>query len=786
MTAEAPPAAAPETRKLAAIMFTDIVGFSRQMGSDEARTLRLLEAHNQAIRQAVAAYHGQVIKTVGDAFLVDFPSVVHAVQCAQRIQTQFRAHNAETEKAEQIHVRIGIHLGDIVQKDGDVFGDGVNIAARLQALAAPDTICISDMVYRDVAQKVELGTVVSLGRPRLKNIAQRFLVYALLSEKPKGIRQILRVQRLKLSRRVYLVVLVFVLVSVIFGGIATVRYFSPPIPSTQPPTPSTQAAPAALPLPDKPSIAVLPFTNMSGDPEQEYFSDGMTEDLITALSKLSGLFVIARHSAFVYKGRAVKVTEVSQELGVRYVLEGSVRKADSQVRINAQLVDATTGHHLWAESYDRELKDIFALQDEIREKIVFALKVKLTPEEQARFRYFPTASLEAYDALSRGREYFFRISKEANTQARQLFERAIELDPQYAAAYAVLAWTSLAEFLLWNQDPQTLERAFATAQRAVALDDSLPVAHMTLGDIYLWRKQPEQALAEAERAITLDPNFSEGYAHLGNILNATGRPAEALKMVEQALRLSPHPPFYYLSWLGESHLRMGHYEEAIAAQKQVLLRNPNFLPAHGQLAESYLAQWRSLQTQDPQTLERALESAQKTVALSDSLSWGHSLLAQVYLWKKQHEQALAEAEQTIALAPHDADSYASLAAVLSYAGQPEKAIEMMEQALRLNPHPPTWYFFDLGRAYRLTGRMEEAIATQKEVLAQDPNVPRAYGELAVLYSKLGREEEARAAASEYRRRNPKVSLEVLTQVLPYKDPVEVERMLAALRKAGLK
>jgi tetratricopeptide (TPR) repeat protein len=370
-----------------------------------------------------------------------------------------------------------------------------------------------------------------------------------------------------------------------------------------------------------------------------------------------------------------------------------------------------------------------------------------------------------------------------------MVERAIELDPQYAAAYAMLAWTYLAEFLLWNQDPQMLERAFATAQRAVALDDSLPVAHMTLGDVYLWRKQPEQALAEAERAITLDPNFSEGYAHLGDILNATGRPAEALKMVEKALRLSPHPPFYYFFWLGESHRRMDQYEEAIAAQKQVLLQNPNFLPAHTELAESYLAQWLALQTQDPQTLERALESAQKAVALNDSHPWAHSLLARVYLLKKQHAQALAEAERTIALAPNDADSYAMLSYILSFAGQLEKAIEVAEQALRLNPRPPAWYLFHLGRAYRLTGRVEEAIITQKEALTQDPNWVGAYGayyELAVLYSELGQEEEARAAVAEYRKHHPNISLEVLKQVLAYKEPAEVERVLAALRKAGLK
>jgi class 3 adenylate cyclase/TolB-like protein len=333
MSRETDTVAPAETRKLAAIMFTDMVGFSRQMGADEARMLRLLNVHNQIIQHAVAAYHGTVIKTVGDAFLVDFPSVVSAVQCAQAIHAQLRTHNAEKEQTEQIHVRIGIHLGDIVQKDGDVFGDGVNIASRLQSLAEPDTICLSQKVYEEVSKKLDLGTVVSLGKPKLKNIAERFAVYALLSAPPKGMRQTLGVQYLKLSRRVStahrVAAMVVVLALVSAGAIAIrERYFS---------------TPPGLPLPDKPSIVVLPFDNMSNDPSQDYFSDGITEDITTDLSKLSSLFVISRNSAFTYKGKAVKVQDVSREMGVRYVLEGSVRRGDNQVRITAQLIDATQG-----------------------------------------------------------------------------------------------------------------------------------------------------------------------------------------------------------------------------------------------------------------------------------------------------------------------------------------------------------------------------------------------------------------------------------------------------------
>jgi adenylate cyclase len=582
-----------EQRRLAAIMFTDIVGFSRQMGSNEARTLQLLEVHNQIIQQAVADHHGQVIKTVGDAFLVDFPSVVHAVQGAQQIQAQFKTYNAERGQDEQIHVRIGIHLGDIVQKDGDVFGDGVNLAARLQALAAPDTICISHVVYQEVVQKLALGPVVSLGQPKLKNITQRQPVYTLLSDSPQGLRQTLRIQRLKLSRRVGTAHLAWPGVALggllfIAGTLAAVQYLSRPPLSPQSSVLVTQKAQSAFPLPDKPSIVVLPFVNMSEDPQQEYFSDGLTEDLTSALSKISSLFVIARNSAFTYKGKAVKVQDVSKELGVRYVLEGSVRRADNQVRITAQLIDATTGGHLWSERYDRPLQDIFALQDDVVRKIVTTLKLQITLQEQGILVHKTTDNLAAYDYFLRGLESFNRTTQETNAQARQMFERALELDPQYAEAYAFLGWTYFREWAMqWSQDAQALEQALALAQKAVALDDSLAQAHVTLGAVYLWKKQYDQAIAEEERAIALDANFAEAYTWLGETLKRVGRPEEAIGLIEKAMRLNPHYPPFYIFQLGEAYRYTGRYEEAIAAYKKALTRNPDLLPAHLGLATIY-------------------------------------------------------------------------------------------------------------------------------------------------------------------------------------------------------
>jgi adenylate cyclase len=574
-----------ETRKLAAIMFTDIVGFSRQMGSDEARMLQLLEIHNRLIRHAVSTHHGYVIKTIGDAFLVDFPSVVHAVQCAQAIQSQLRTRNTEQDKAEQIHVRIGIHLGDVVQRDGDVFGDGVNIASRLQTLAEPDTICISDVVYRDVAQKVALGTVVSLGRPQLKNITQRFHVYALLPETSRGLRRRLQAQRLKLShwlRPGYWVAAGVVVALIVGGFLATQSPFFFLLRTLQSPIQNQ----TALPLPDKPSIVVLPFVNMSNDPEQEYFGDGITEDITTDLSRISSLFVISRNSAFTYKGNPVKVQEVSKELGVQYVLEGSVRKAGDQVRVTTQLIDAITGGHLWSERYDRPLADIFALQDEIVQKIVFALKVKLTPEEQERFKRVPTNSLEAYDYFLRSSEFGFPGTKEANVQIRQMCERALELDPQYAAAYARLSQTFLWEWFSYGGQEQTLNRASDFAQKAVALDESLSFAHFVLGWVYVMQKQHDHAQTEMERAITLDPNFAAGYEGLAFALNTSGKPQEAISAATKAVRLAPQH-VTNLNALGSAYVSAGQYEEAITIFKKILARNPDFWPAHFGLAISY-------------------------------------------------------------------------------------------------------------------------------------------------------------------------------------------------------
>jgi TolB-like protein/Flp pilus assembly protein TadD len=565
--------------------------------------------------------------------------------------------------------------------------------------------------------------------------------------------------------------------------IAPVAASAAPGPSAELPVPSSQA----LPLPVKPSIIVLPFVNMSKDPKQEYFSDGLTDVLTGDLSLLSSLFVIARNSAFTYKGKAVKVQDVGREMGVRYVLEGSVQKAAGQARITTQLIDAITGYHLWSERYDRPLQNIFALQDEIVQRIVTTLRLQLTLQEQGYSVRKHTDNLEAYDAFLRGVEYFWRYTKESNAQARQLYEKALALDPQYAEAYAWLSDTYyLAWVWGWSADPQTLEQAFALAQKAVTLDDSLPAAHSLLGSVYALQQQYDQAVAEGERAIALDPNHADSYALQAEALNFAGRPEEALRAVEQAMRLNPRYPPFYLVESGWAYRWTGRYAEAVATMKELINRSPNFLTAHPLLAESYLGQWVAQQSPAAQTLEPAVAAIQRALALNDSYHFNHMVLGYISLNQQQYEQALAEMERAVALAPTAAGPYAALAEVLSCVGRTEEALAAAAQALRLKSLTVDYHLASVGTAYGVAGRYEEARAPLQRYLSRYPNILHIHLMLAAVYSELGQAAEARAEAVEVLRLNSKFSLEVHRQRLPIKDPAVLERHLAALRKAGLK
>ncbi|MDH3799011.1 MAG: adenylate/guanylate cyclase domain-containing protein [Desulfobacterales bacterium] len=570
-------------RKLTAILSADVIGYSRLMRDSEEATVRDLAAHRVVLTEIIQQHHGRVVDSPGDNILAEFASVVDAVNCAIKIQEEIRKSNTDNPEDRRMEFRIGINLGDVIEEEGRIYGDGVNIAARVEGIAAAGGIAISGTVYEHIKDKLSLGYHY-LGEQNVKNIPEPVEIYQLLTE-PADAGKMIDEKKPKTMKWRWVTSGAIALIILVVGAIIIWHYYF------RAQIESASLEKMAFPLPDKPSIAVLPFENISGDPEQEYFSDGITEDLITDLSKISGLFVIARNSVFIYKGRTIKIAEVGRELGVRHVLEGSVRKANGRVRITAQLVDATTQGHLWAERYDRDLKDIFALQDEVTQKIVAALAVKLTEDEQERLVRKYTENMEAYDSFLQGMELIHHHTKEANVQARQMYKRAIDLDPKFAAAYALLGLTYSQEWSHgWSQNPQALERAFELAQAAIALDNSLPFGHAILGEIYLWKKHYEKAVAEQEKAIALSPSDADLISGLGGILNWAGRPEEAIELVKKAMRLNPMYQTEYLWNLGHAYFLRGRYGEAIETLKRARDRNPEYLPVHVYLSASYINQ----------------------------------------------------------------------------------------------------------------------------------------------------------------------------------------------------
>ena len=571
-------------RRLTTILAADVVGYSRLMGAEEAGTLAALKGHREALFEPKAAqYRGRTVKLMGDGALMEFASVVDAVTFAVEVQAAMAARNEGVAEDRRIVFRIGINIGDIIVEGEDIYGDGVNVAARLEGLADPGGICVERNVHNQVRDKLKLD-FEDLGEVEAKNIARPIQVFrVVLDDKAAALVTPVVVAPVRVAplRRWQIAAALAVCLAVI-GGLV---WWQPWAPMVEP----TSVEKMALPLPDKPSIAVLPFTNMSGDPEQEYFSDGITEDLITDLSRISGLFVIARNSVFTYKGAAVKVRQVARELGVSYVLEGSVRRAGNRVRINAQLIDAQTGGHLWADRYDGDLTDVFGLQDEVTRKIVAALAVKLTADEQERLSQTVEANPEAYDMLLRGLARLRRYTRQTNIEARELFERAIALDPGYARAYGDVALTYALEVGFgWAENPEpALERALEFCLAALALDESVPQVYFALNNTYLWLNRHEDAIAAAQRAIDLDTNFADGYAALAFALNYAGRPVEALAEIRKAMRLNPRYPFLYRWNVGHAFFLMERYDEAITTFESVVAVNPEFPEAHLTLAAAY-------------------------------------------------------------------------------------------------------------------------------------------------------------------------------------------------------
>ena len=568
-------------RRLTAILAADIAGYSRLMGADEEGTLAQLKAHRHAqLDPKIEEHQGRIVKTTGDGMLAEFASVVDALRCAIEIQRGMLERNADVPQERRIEFRVGINVGDIIIDGGDIYGDGVNVAARLEGLAEPGGICVSGRVQEDVRGKLDIA-FEDAGEQQLKNIAWPVRVY-----------------RVRLS-----------------GEAAQSR--------------------AALALPDKPSIAVLPFTNMSGDPEQDYFADGMTEDIITGLSRARWLFVIARNSSFAYKGRSTDVKQVAQELGVRYVLEGSVRKVGERVRISAQLAEGASGRQLWAKRYDRELSDIFAMQDEITETIIGAVEPELGKVERRRSAGKRPDNLDAWDLYQRGMSHLYEYTKDDLQRARQYFAQAIARDPQLGPAHSGLAETYYYEgvYGFANSISDNREKALAPALRAVVLDAEDAGAHCTLGRAYYMRRAYDAAFRELKTALELNPSLALAHYGLGATLVFSGRAEEGIPHLTAAIQLSPHDPNMgsFLVRLADAAYFLERYEEA-AEWAQRALQQPNFQWSRYTVLIAALAQLgrlgeaknciQELRIKRPNT---TIEFVRETHLFGDTASFAHYL-----------------------------------------------------------------------------------------------------------------------------------------------------------------
>jgi adenylate cyclase len=627
-------------RKLVAILSADVKGYSRLMGEDEEGTIRTLNTYKEVMSSLIQQQRGRVVDAPGDNVLAEFGSVVDAVRCAVDIQKELKTRNAELPENRRMEFRIGVNLGDVIEEGEKIFGDGVNIAARLESLSEAGGVCISGSAYDFVGKKLSLGYEY-LGEHTVKNIEKPVRVYRVLME-PEAAGKVIGEKKAKPRQWQRMALSLGVVLIVVAAVVAIWRFYLRPTP---PPVEPASKEKMAFPLPDVPSIAVLPFVNMSEDPKQEFLCDGMTEEIITALSKVPRLFVIARNSTFTYKGKPVKVKQVSEELGVRYVLEGSVRRSGDRLRITVQLIDALTGNHLWAESYDRDLKDIFALQDEITIKVLGSTKVKLTEGGQV-------GRPEKYFKGKQGLDCYLKL-----TEASGYYEH-------------------------WNIEDNNLAR----------------------------------------------------------------------RMIEEAIAMCPENP-------------MGYYHLGWVYHNDYMLDN----------------------TKSPrETIEKGIELVQKTLAMDDSIADAHGLLCRLYLTKGEYAKAIAEGERAVALNPGGTSVLVSYAASLAVAGRPEEAIPLFQKAIRLNPFGPSQLYRQYGEVLRDTGRFEEAVSAYKKAIQLAPDNITAHIHLTTTYIWMGREKEARAEAAEVLRINPKFSVDSHANMLSFKDQSVNDRVVAALRKAGLK
>ncbi len=621
-------------RKLTAILSADVKGYSRLMGEDEKGTVRTLNAYKEVITGLVQQHRGRVVDSPGDNVLAEFSSVVDAVECAVEIQKELKTRNAELPENRRMEFRIGVNLGDVIEDGEQILGDGVNIAARLESLSDAGGICISGTAFDQVRNKLELGYEY-LGEQTVKNIALPVRVYKVMME-PEAAGKVIGEKKAKPKQwqkaAIGLVVAVIVVVAAVMiwkfyispatqPEVASKEKITTPLPekpsATTPPstevtpkekvTPSPPEKPSkvatatppvekadpkkmAFPLPDKPSIAVLPFANMTGDASQEFLVDGLTENLITTLARVPQLFVIARNSTFVYKGKGVKVQQVAEELGVQYVLEGSVQRSGDKVRITAQFIDALNGRHLWAAHYDRDMKDLFQLTDEVTRKVLNAVYIKLTGRDEAQLRRRKDPKntetlLRTFEVVAAMRG----LNPKDNAQAKRLAEELTAMDPDWSVGFTLLARAHYMDVVLGvsTSPKESLAKALELAEKAVAMDEFSPTNYDTLGYVFSLMGEHERALAEFEKASTLCPSCSDPYMYIGYIQYCMDETDKAIASLQTALRLNPYPPPYYYGHLGNAYRHVGRYEEAISGYKKAIQISPNFQAAYIGLVSSY-------------------------------------------------------------------------------------------------------------------------------------------------------------------------------------------------------
>ena len=785
-------------RKLTAILSADVKGYSRLMAEDEETTVRTITAYREVIATVVEKHRGRVVDSPGDNILAEFASAVDAVRGGVEIQEELKTRNAELPEDRRMEFRIGINLGDVIHEEERIYGDGVNIAARVEGLADGGGICISGTVYEHIKNKLALGYQY-LGEHSVKNIPEPVRVYRVLMES-EAVGKVFGEKRAEPRRGQRVALAVAIVLLLIVGGVLIWRTAFPPVQVAS-------VEKMAFPLPDKPSVAVLPFDNMSADPKQEYFADGITEDIITDLSKISGLFVIARNSTFTYKGKPVKVQQVAEDLGVRYVLEGSVRKAGDKVRINAQLVDATTGHHLWAERFDGTYGDIFALQDRFTRKIVAALALELTEDEEKKLTLRYTDNVEAYDAYLKGRVHFLAGTPEDYVKAVGYYEKAIELDPDYslvdaglASVYQTILNRNLTKELGWPDARSLVQKHLQRAMK-----NPTPNAHYAVGKTRLFQRRYDEAIAEAERAIALDPNFPDGYYLMGLIFTFAGRSAEAVDYFKRAMRLDPGYPGGVLYYLGLAQYCLEQYEEAATALEKSQKLNPGYGPwplaiayaqlGRGQEAADILAKYFDKRGWLLSPIENTFPywpfKEQKDLDhWADGLRKSGLMRPWNPVYRREYDKAIADAEQAITLNPNDAKAQYAMGESLVFAGRSAEAVGYLERAMILDPKYPGYYMFALGVAQFCLERYEEAAASLEISLYERKMHSRPpMWLLAATYAHLGRQQEAEDVLTEYMKKRGYKDYTV-ERVLKYylhafKDPRDTERFAQGLHKAGL-